>query len=117
VEVKAAPMHAHCNIRRYRALLETRLADVERGYIERRLSEELAILREYIDRRLSEEQGVLQALRFDEAHRQSRCPWDERKEGTDFGLAVNTANYESSVVAVTDSMRRWMGDEDVGQGS
>ena len=35
------------NIRRYRALLETQLTDTERGYIERRLSEELAVLRDY----------------------------------------------------------------------
>jgi hypothetical protein len=45
-DAKSARLHAHRNnIRRYRALLETHLTDVERKYIERRLSEELAVLR------------------------------------------------------------------------
>jgi len=34
----------HNNIRRYRRLLETRLTDLERGFIERRLAEEQAAL-------------------------------------------------------------------------
>jgi hypothetical protein len=34
----------HNNIRRYRRLLDTRLTDLERGFIERRLAEEQAAL-------------------------------------------------------------------------
>jgi hypothetical protein len=46
-------MHAHRNnTRRYRRLLETH-TDAERDYIELRLSEERAVLRDYIERRLS----------------------------------------------------------------
>jgi hypothetical protein len=45
MEVEAALMRAHCdNIRRYRKLLETHLTDVERNYIEWRLSEERTAL-------------------------------------------------------------------------
>jgi len=45
-DAKTACLDAHRNnIRRYCALLETHLTDVEREYIERRLSEELAVLR------------------------------------------------------------------------
>jgi len=45
-DAKTARLDAHRNnIRRYRGLLETHLKDVEREYIERRLSEELAVLR------------------------------------------------------------------------
>ena len=70
MEVKAALMHAHRNnIRRYRRLLETGLTEVEREYIELRLSEEQAILRDYIEGRLSEERVILQALQSGEAHR------------------------------------------------
>jgi len=55
VDVKTAHLDAHRNnIQRYRALLETHLTDVERGYIERRLSEELAVLRDHIKSRLLE---------------------------------------------------------------
>jgi hypothetical protein len=47
-DAKTARLDAHRNnIGRYRALLETNLTDVEREYIERRLSEELAVLRDY----------------------------------------------------------------------
>jgi len=54
MDARAARVHAHrSNIRRYRTLLETHLTDVERDYIEGRLSEERAIL---------------QALQTDEAH-------------------------------------------------
>jgi ferritin-like protein len=53
VDAKAALMHAHRNnIRRYRRLLETHLTDAERDYIELRLSEERAVLRDYIEGRL-----------------------------------------------------------------
>jgi hypothetical protein len=83
VDAKTAHLDAHRNnIRRYRALLETHLTDVERGYIERQLSEELVVLREYIKWRLSEEQDVLQALQSDGAHRQLRRPADKRANGT-----------------------------------
>jgi hypothetical protein len=45
MDARAARVHAHrSNIRRYRKLLETPLTDVERDYIEGRLSEERAIL-------------------------------------------------------------------------
>ena len=55
MDARAARVHAHrSNIRRYRKLLETPLTDVERDYIEGRLSEERAIL---------------QGLQPDEAHR------------------------------------------------
>ena len=55
MDARAARVHAHrSNIRRYRTLLETHLTDVERDYIEGRLSEERAIL---------------QGLQPDEAHR------------------------------------------------
>jgi GNAT superfamily N-acetyltransferase len=41
VDAKAALIQAHChNVRRYRRLLETHLADIERDYIELRLPEE-----------------------------------------------------------------------------
>jgi hypothetical protein len=47
-------MHEHRNnIRRYRRLLETHLTNAERDYIELRLSEERAVLRDYIEGRLS----------------------------------------------------------------
>jgi hypothetical protein len=45
-DAKTARLDAHRNnIRRYRGLLETHLKDVEREYIEQRLSEELAVVR------------------------------------------------------------------------
>src|SRR6516164_4860453 len=45
MDARTARVHAHhSNIRRYRKLLETHLTDVERDYIEGRLSEERAIL-------------------------------------------------------------------------
>src|SRR5689334_9686945 len=50
-------LRAHHNIRRYRRLLATRLTDLERAYIERRLNEEQAfveaLLREEFPDRLS----------------------------------------------------------------
>ena len=47
-DAKTARLDAYRkNIRRYRDLLETQLTDFERRYIERRLSEELAVLRNY----------------------------------------------------------------------
>ena len=47
-DAKTARLGAHRkNIRRYRDLLKTQLTDFERRYIERRLSEELSVLRNY----------------------------------------------------------------------
>ena len=47
-DANAARLDAHRNnIRRYRALLETPLTDAEREYIQRRLSEELAVLQDH----------------------------------------------------------------------
>ena len=45
MEVEAALTRAHrSNIRRYNKLLETHLTDIERDFIESRLSEERAVL-------------------------------------------------------------------------
>jgi hypothetical protein len=44
-EAEAAKSRAHCdNIQRYNKLLETHLTDIERDFIESRLSEEWAVL-------------------------------------------------------------------------
>lgn len=60
----AAHLDAHRNnIGRYRALLETHLTDIERGYIERRLSEELAVLHHHIKSRLLEGRPASIAIR------------------------------------------------------
>ena len=46
IEEKAARLRAHNNnIIRYRRLLETDLSDLERGFIERRLSEERSAMK------------------------------------------------------------------------
>jgi hypothetical protein len=43
IDQKLARLRAHCNnVLRYRRLLATRLTDLERAYIERRLEEEQA---------------------------------------------------------------------------
>ena len=53
-EVDIALIKAHCNnIHRYHRLLETRLTDVERQYIQIRLSEEQSALQSVLGARLS----------------------------------------------------------------
>ena len=44
--VKAREFAHHANIKRYRRLLRTHLTDVERQFLERRLAEEQAALRQ-----------------------------------------------------------------------